>query len=608
MSNNYWIDRFEKEEEIINNLSKRHIKLAHKQYDRALRNINRKIYEWYGKYAKNNNISFSQAKEELSISDLKDLKMSLEEYIEKGESLNIKKDEKVLRDMINASTRVHIDKLESLKLQIKAEINLLTKNMETITENHLSEVFQDTYYRTAYITQFGIKHFEDINRLNPELIKGFIHKPWTSDNVNWSKRLWGHDNRISNMIHEGLSQNIVAGISLDKIIDNIADRFNTEKHIASRLVMTESAAYHSRAKEQCFKDLDIERYQIVATLDNKTSNICREMDGKIFFMKDYQVGITAPPFHANCRTVTAPYYEDIEGDKNTRAARNEKENYQEVEDISYKEWFEKYVKDEKENDIIKEKDELYGLSKKSPRKKFAEKLLSNLDLSHLEVTVKEMNARGSCGLGFKSTDSGKLKLIVKTYNLEKGDNRKRRYQLKTVFHEAYHALGHNKEVDFISPEYHFRDWAYMDDVFAECSAHYMMKRMGNKIPISPSYPDYLMKILPKLKKIEKFKGCKTIEDFGEIAWKAKLAGENPTWITLKKELDKINIDENYYKSYLDYARNNKSKIQTLIKRNVPNISIKQIEKNVEKALKNGKIDDNISQLIIANVMKLKGVR
>ena len=57
MSNNYWIDRFTAEENRINELSKEQVKEAKRQYDIALKNVNQKIYEFYAKYAKDNNIS-----------------------------------------------------------------------------------------------------------------------------------------------------------------------------------------------------------------------------------------------------------------------------------------------------------------------------------------------------------------------------------------------------------------------------------------------------------------------------------------------------------------------------------------------------------------------
>ena len=128
---------------------------------------------------------------------------------------------------------------------------------------------------------------------------------------------------------------------------------NTVKNktaVARRLLETESRAYASKAQEQAFKNIDVEQYEIVATLDLKTSEICQEMDNKVFDMKDFEVGVTAPPFHCYCRTVIAPYFED---DESVRATRDENGEYVEVPYMNYTEWKEKYIKNEKENEVHK---------------------------------------------------------------------------------------------------------------------------------------------------------------------------------------------------------------------------------------------------------------
>ena len=71
-----------------------------------------------------------------------------------------------------------------------------------------------------------------------------------------------------------------------KAISQIASKMNVSKANAGRLVMTESAYFSSTAQKECFKKLDVERYEIVATLDGHTSDICQEMDGKVFKMSE----------------------------------------------------------------------------------------------------------------------------------------------------------------------------------------------------------------------------------------------------------------------------------------------------------------------------------
>jgi len=412
MSNNYWIDRFTAEENRINELSKKQVKEAKKQYDIALKNTNQKIYEFYAKYAKDNNISMYEAKQRFNKKELKEFKMSLSEYVRKGQSLNINADDKVIKELKNASTRVHIERLEALKMEIKAEIDLLSKTMENNLDKHLREVYRDTYYRSAYSIQKGLDKFSNIEKLNPELLESLVYKPWTKDNTNWSKRIWGNDGKLVNTLHTNLTQNIITGKPLKDIIDTIEERFNVERNIATRLIMTESAAYHSRAKERCMKDLGCEKYEVIATLDDRTSPICRSMDSKVFDMKDYQVGVTAPPFHSNCRTVTAPYYDKIEGDTNLRASRTEDDDYELVDVKDYQDWYDNYVEKNNKSSIIKENIPLtlkkFNEHSKKWKSEVIDKMLTEEEQNLIRKKIKNVEENSAFLMRYKSQYFEKL--------------------------------------------------------------------------------------------------------------------------------------------------------------------------------------------------------
>lgn len=48
----------------------------------------------------------------------------------------------------------------------------------------------------------------------------------------------------------------------------------------------------------------IETYQFLATLDERTCPVCGELDGKIYPVKERQIGKNCPPMHKNCRCTT----------------------------------------------------------------------------------------------------------------------------------------------------------------------------------------------------------------------------------------------------------------------------------------------------------------
>ena len=113
--------------------------------------------------------------------------------------------------------------------------------------------------------------------------------------------------------------------------------------------MTEEAFFSSAAQKDCFTELDVEQFEIVATLDSHTSDICRGMDGKHFKMSEWKVGETAPPFHVHCRSTTIPYFDDEFDAVGERAARNEEtgKTYFVPGNMTYKEWDKAFVQGDK---------------------------------------------------------------------------------------------------------------------------------------------------------------------------------------------------------------------------------------------------------------------
>jgi SPP1 gp7 family putative phage head morphogenesis protein len=208
----------------------------------------------------------------------------------------------------------------------------------------MREVYKSGYYRTAYEIQRGVGVGWDFATLDDKTISKVINKPWAADGANFSSRVWGNRQKLVNELNQTLTQNIVLGQDPQKAIDAIAKKMNTSKANAGRLVMTEEAFFSSAAQKDCFNELDVEEFEIVATLDSHTSEICQDMDGKHFPMSQWEVGVTAPPFHVHCRTTTVPYFEDDFGSVGERAARGEDgKTYHVPADMTYKQWKEKFV-------------------------------------------------------------------------------------------------------------------------------------------------------------------------------------------------------------------------------------------------------------------------
>ncbi|MCR1515735.1 minor capsid protein [Clostridioides difficile] len=336
----YWRKRFEQLEEAQNNKSVKYYLELEKQYKLAMNSIEKDILSWYNRFAQNEGISLLEAKKLLNTRELEEFKWNVEEYIKYGKENAI--NQKWMKELENASARLHITRLEALKLQIQQHVEVLYGNELDGIDKLMRDIYTSGYYHTAFNVQQGVNVGWSLMSLDTNRINKIISKPWATDGLNFSERIWGkHRPTLINELHTKLTQSIIRGENPKNLVNDFAKRFNVSKSQAKNLIMTESAFFASASRKDCFSDLDVEKYEIIATLDLRTSNICRELDGKVFDMKDYQVGITAPPFHCRCRTTTAPFFSDEEG---YRAARDENgKTYYVPVSMKYKEWYEKYV-------------------------------------------------------------------------------------------------------------------------------------------------------------------------------------------------------------------------------------------------------------------------
>ena len=319
------------------------------EYDKAIASLNKDIEIWYNRIAKNNDVSLAEAKRLLSAKELKEFRWTVDEYIKHGKENGITKDWS--KELENASARVHIERLEALKIQTRGQIEKLYNGRESGFKNFLKNVYTDQHQRTAFEFAKETGVGTNFYKINENLVEDIIKKPWALDGKNFSDRIWSDKEKLINTLHTEMTQGFIRGDSLEDITKRITAKMDVSKSNVKRLVRTESAAYRSKAQLKAFQDLEVEKYQVLATLDSRTSDICQHMDGKVFDFKDYEIGTTAPPFHVNCRSVTIPYFDDEEeGERAARDPETGKTIY--VSDkMTYKEWKQKFLV-EKDYDTV----------------------------------------------------------------------------------------------------------------------------------------------------------------------------------------------------------------------------------------------------------------
>lgn len=342
----YWRERARILEEAQNRQGRECYAEVERQYREAQRVIEGKIASWYQRFADNNGITMQQARQMLKDKELEEFRWEVNDYIRHGKENA--RNGAWMEQLENASARAHITRLESLKLQIQQSLESMFGNQLDSVDSTIRNIYKDSYYKTAYEIQKGIGVGWDFASIDERKIEKVVKKPWVPDGRNFSERIWGNRQKLVNELHTELSRSIMIGEDPQKAINAIARKMKTSQNVAGRLVMTESAFFSSAAQKECYQELDVEQYEIVATLDSHTSELCREMDGKHFPMSQYEAGVTAPPFHVYCRSCTCPYFDDEFDRTGKRAARKaDGKVYYVPGDMTYKEWQKAFVEGDK---------------------------------------------------------------------------------------------------------------------------------------------------------------------------------------------------------------------------------------------------------------------
>ena len=341
----YWKQRFTQLEAAQNRKGAGAYLEIEKQYKAAQNELEAQIVRWYQRFADSNGISLAQAKQWLKGQDLAEFKWDVKEYVKYGKENAI--NGAWMQELENASSKFHISRLEALQIQTQNSLETMFAQQMGTMKKALSDVYASGYYHTAYTVQQGFGLGWDIAGLDQAQIEKVLSKPWAVDGYNFSTRIWNSKTKLIGEVHNELSKNLLTGADPQKAIDSLAKKMGTSKSNAGRLVMTEQAYFSSAAQKDCFNDLDVEEYEIVATLDSHTSDICRSLDGKVFKMSDYKPGVTAPPFHVYCRSTTAPHFKE-NFDAGERAARGaDGRTYYVPDDVTYSEWKKAFVDGDK---------------------------------------------------------------------------------------------------------------------------------------------------------------------------------------------------------------------------------------------------------------------
>lgn len=346
-SQKYWEDRFLRVEDKLHKKTRISIEELKRISERLNKEFTKEQLYWISRLMETSSMDLSEAQRELSKEELKDFKDDVENYLEIAYKDNFSSEH--TKELVRLSARYHVKRSEVFKTKIKHFVETFIAKEHKVVLNTIKDIYKDSYHMTTYELAKGLNVEVDLFHPNETKLEMLLKKPWTEDGIDFSERIWkNHRGKLVDSLYDCLETSFMKGDNPYKMATKLSKTFDVSKSQAQTLLRTEGAHFAEQARSENFKKLNVEKYIIVATLDMKTSDICRYMDGKVFDEKKRETGLNSPPFHPNCRTTTAPYFESLKG-LSYRVARDKNGKTIKVpNDMNYEEFYKKYIESDKE--------------------------------------------------------------------------------------------------------------------------------------------------------------------------------------------------------------------------------------------------------------------
>lgn len=305
-------------------------------YDELMHELDRELAAFYARYAANEGITMAEARKLLSGAELEGFRMTLDEFRDKAKTGGYDK------ELNEIYLRSRVSRIQALQTQIAMRTHELYQSQRDLLHAHIANTYTDTFYRTVYEVQRGAAVASTFAKLDPETVEKIISRPWLEND--FSGRVWANRDKLVAELQTTLAQAFTRGDPLDRTAALLAKRMNVAKSRAMALVQTESAHFAAQATARGYAETGVKQYDYLATLDERTCDICGPLDGKTFKRSEMQTGVNYPPLHTRCRCTTVPHFDDDFGEPRTRATRDPVTGKSmQAPDMTYREWREKYV-------------------------------------------------------------------------------------------------------------------------------------------------------------------------------------------------------------------------------------------------------------------------
>ena len=259
--------------------------------------IQHDLFAFVTKYADDNKLSYSDALQRLRGVDLSDYQANAKKYFKQAE-----KDPELLKRLKEQYAGSKVTRFDALNLEMTYKIGVMQGIVEKSFENYLKSTA-----KYAYKKVMG----GNSGALNEPALKELIDTPLNG--YNYSEQIWGNTDALAKDLREVLKRGFIRGDDVRSMAAELSKKYNVARSRAQTLIRTDGTAIVNRSAIKRYEESGLEFYRISVHLDNRTSDTCRAIakKDKLYRIDEFETGITAPPFHYNCRSAVIPDEEEL---------------------------------------------------------------------------------------------------------------------------------------------------------------------------------------------------------------------------------------------------------------------------------------------------------
>lgn len=260
--------------------------------------IQRDLFAFVTKYADDNKMSYSDALQRLRGVDLSDYQLNAKKYREQA-----KNNPDLLKRLNEQYVGSKVTRFDAINLEMTYKIGVMQGIIEKSFENYLKSTA-----KYAYRKVMG----GNSGALNEPALKELINTPFNGRN--YSQQVWGNTDNLARDLRDVLKRGFIRGDDVRSMAGELAKKYNVARSRAQTLIRTDGTAIVNRSAIKRYEESGLKFYRISVQMDNRTSQICKRIhsEDKRYRIDEFETGVTAPPFHYNCRSAVIPDEEELD--------------------------------------------------------------------------------------------------------------------------------------------------------------------------------------------------------------------------------------------------------------------------------------------------------